>query len=78
MNAMQFPLVNLRKPHFSDCFVYICVVEQVVALVDLNCRARTFGHSRLNESGPILDTWIQVSDNFDVHLFTEPTRPDSQ
>jgi hypothetical protein len=32
----------------------------------------------LKESGPILDTWIQVSDNFDVQLFTEPTRPASQ
>jgi len=52
--------------------------EAVVALGDLNCRARTLGHSRLNESGPILDTWIQVSDNFDVHLFTEPTTPASQ
>jgi hypothetical protein len=36
------------------------------------------GHSRLNESGLILHTWIQVSANFDVHLFTEPTRPASQ
>jgi len=52
--------------------------KAVVALGDLNCRARTLGHSRLNESGPILDTWIQVSDNFDVHLFTESTRPASQ
>jgi hypothetical protein len=52
--------------------------KAVVALGDLNCRARTLGHSRLNESGPILDTWMQVSDNFDVHLFTEPTPPASQ
>jgi len=51
--------------------------KALVALGDLNCRARTLGHSRLNDSGPILDTWIQVSDNFDVHLFTEPTHPDS-
>jgi len=49
--------------------------KAVVALGDLNCRARQLGHSRSNESGPILDTWIQVSDNFDVHLFTEPTHP---
>jgi hypothetical protein len=49
--------------------------KAVVALGDLNCRAR---NSRLNESGTILDTWIQVSDNFDVHLFTEPTRSASQ
>jgi len=29
--------------------------KAVVALGDLNCRVRTLGHSRLNESGPILD-----------------------
>jgi len=52
--------------------------KAVVALGDLNCRARTLGHSRVNESGPILDTWIQVSDKFDVYLFTEPTRTASQ
>jgi len=52
--------------------------KAVVALGDLNCRVRTLGHSQLNESGPIPDTWIQVSDNFDVHLFTESTRPASQ
>jgi len=52
--------------------------KAVVSLGNLNCRARTLEHSRLNESGPILDTWIQVSHNFDVHLFTEPTRPASQ
>jgi len=52
--------------------------QSIVALGDLNCRARTLGHSRLNDSGPILDTWIQVSDNLDVHFFTEPTRPASQ
>jgi len=45
---------------------------------DFNCRARTLGHSRLNESGPILDSWIPVSDNFDVHLFTETMRPPSR
>ena len=49
--------------------------KAVLGLGDLNRRARTLGHSRLIESGPILNTWIQVNDNFDVHLSTEPTRP---